>query len=689
VGDRAVALVGGGSKKKFLGHSLTKGALELVPLGALEAALAVNKMLSQVTQALPTLESLIEDPARLGRFIDQAGPVLGKLVVAYAPESMAKHGSQWMGLVRNGGWNKGWSRVFRPELFKNYLAANGENLVERLGSYGLTRADITGIKGATYDINGRSESTPGIVVNLAWDKEGKLIKNEANPTTTTNLQFDGLNRPMLQTRTTTEGQVNRETTSLLAYGADGRVATQTNRVTETGAINRAYSQEVSYKYDAQGRAVGQTTRTYQDTNAPLKNSYTEWTATKFNDQGQAEDFETKSWDNTSVEKSVEKTTGAKYDNAGNVVWADGKETFREVEDENATVARTLLYTDRNVGTTYDLNGRMTRTDSTRYWGNALAALAGGQDYEQNYGGGGVQGLSEDWTSGQAQMTSTYEYDAGTGLLSSMKVTANGTGVHANAEVQARGIHLTYQQSNIQYDSVGRVTGYHQKVTQVEHYEYVKQVQKGLKRKNARKSGTGSITTESVITVLEFDGFGRQTHTIVESQRNDPNKTWTRTDTLVKSFDSNGRALDVERHTESKMTVVKSRGGIGGAINKALGSVGSWMLAAMIPFMIPVVASGDLGGQRIYSNSVVKQQMAYTADGRVDEARTKTETLSESSYMQGKNMGDTMMQVADITMAVVSVVVGVICPPLGAAIYMAYNTMRQGISTHDLGRVRPE
>ncbi|MBL0059328.1 MAG: hypothetical protein IPP35_09515 [Elusimicrobia bacterium] len=204
------ALAGGGSKKRVLGHSLTKGALELLPLGALEAALAVNKMLSQVTQALPTLESLIEDPTRLGRFIDQAGPVLGKLVVAYAPESLAKHGSQWMGLVRNGGWNKGWSPVFRPELFKNYLAANGENLVERLGSYGLTRADITGIKGATYDINGRSESTPGIVVNLAWDKEGTLIKNEANPATTTNLQFDGLNRPILQTRTTTEGQVNRK-----------------------------------------------------------------------------------------------------------------------------------------------------------------------------------------------------------------------------------------------------------------------------------------------------------------------------------------------------------------------------------------------------------------------------------------------------------------------------------------------
>ncbi|MBL0058272.1 MAG: RHS repeat protein [Elusimicrobia bacterium] len=602
-----------------------------------------------------------------------------------------------MGLVRNGGWNKGWSPVFRPELFKNYLAANGENLVERLGSYGLTRADITGIKGATYDINGRSESTPGIVVNLAWDKEGTLIKNEANPATTTNLQFDGLNRPILQTRTTTEGQVNRETTSLIAYGADGRVATQTNRVTETGAINRAYSQEVSYTYDAQGRAVGQTTRTYQDTSAPLKNSYTQWTATKFNDQGQAEDFETKSWDNTSVEKSVEKTTGAKYDNAGNVVWADGKETFREVEDENATAARTLLYTDRNVGTTYDLNGRMTRTDSTRYWGAALAALAGGQKYEQTYDGGGVQGLSEDWTSGQAQMTTTYGYDAGSGLLSSMKVTADGTGVHANGEVQAMGIHLTYHQSAIRYDSVGRVTGYHQSVTQVEHYEYVKQTQKGLKRKNSKKSATESVTTETDVQVLEYDGFGRQVHTITTSQRNDRNKVWTQTDTRVKSFDDQGRALDVERKTQSKATVEKGGHGLAKSLAKAFNSIPLLnVVLVVMPVMAAFVASGSLGGQAIHSYSHTVSQNQYTANGTLDEEATKakTTTLEERSYQQGLNYGDKVMQAVDVSVAVLAVVGAVVLAIIpgtqalaAACIAVAvgtYQTLRRGISTHDLG-----
>ncbi|MBL0059329.1 MAG: alpha/beta hydrolase [Elusimicrobia bacterium] len=375
---------------------------------------------------------------------------------------------------------------------------------------------------------------------------------------------------------------------------------------------------------------------------------------------------------------------------GNVVWADGKETFREVEDENATAARTLLYTDRNVGTTYDLNGRMTRTDSTRYWGAALAALAGGQKYEQNYDGGGVQGLSEDWTSGQAQMTTTYGYDAGSGLLSSMKVTADGTGVHANGEVQAMGIHLTYHQSAIKYDSLGRITSYHQSVTQVEKYDYVKQVQKGLKRKNAKKSATESVTTESDVQVLEYDGFGRQVHTITTSQRNDRNKVWTQTDARVKSFDDHGRALEVERFTQSKATVEKKKG-----------SLGMQVLSIAVIAINPVVglamlSSTSLGGQNIHSFSHTVAVNQYKADGTLDEEATKahTTTLEEYSYQQGQNFGDKTMQAVDISVAVALVVATVVsfgaATPLAvfgfavlfAGAGVAYQGARQGISIND-------
>jgi hypothetical protein len=181
--------------------------------------------------------------------------------------------------------------------------------------------------------------------------------------------------------------------------------------------------------------------------------------------------------------------------------------------------------------------------------------------------------------------------------------------------------------------------------------YVKQVQKGLKRKNAKKSATEAVTTESDVQVLEYDGFGRQVHTITTSQRNDRNKVWTQTDARVKSFDSAGRALDVERFTQSKATVEKKKGGLG-----------MTMLSVLVLAVDPVIGAGllastSLGGQVINSTSHTVTQNQYRADGTLDEEASKahTTTLAEESYQQGKNFGDQVMMATDIAVAVALVV----------------------------------
>lgn len=141
--------------------------------------------------------------------------------------------------------------------------------------------------------------------------------------------------------------------------------------------------------------------------------------------------------------------------------------------------------------------------------------------------------------------------------------------------------------------------------------YDTQVQKGLKRKTARKSVTESVTTESDVQVLEFDGFCRAVHTIVESNRSDKNKTWTRTDTRVKTFDDQGRAKDVERHTQSKMTVVKKKGGLG----MKIAAIATMFVAPIVG--AAMLASTSLGGQNIHSYShTVSQNHYWRNEGRL-------------------------------------------------------------------------
>jgi hypothetical protein len=543
---------------------------------------------------------------------------------------------------------------------------------------GITNIEISTQPRLEYDRQGRVINAPGVSVSLAWDDNGVLIKHNATtmPENRT-LMFDSLNRAVLTRKTTTSSAQTTTTTSILTYQPNGRLATQTDHISERGAINKTHSQLTTFTYDSWGRVTDQLTKSYHDSTSPDKVAYFRKIVSNFDPKGNALKYVTESWDNTSVDKERKEYSGARYDNAGNLIFVNRVKTFKEAPGG----LRTLVSLDQHVVNTYTKKGELVKTEYTRYWGEELAKFADGGKYQTSNGGGGVDGLDEGWTSGNAKVSTRYEYDPSTGHMSAMYVTANGTGKHSNGEIQALGIQLTYSQTDIKYNNAGQVTGYHQVVKQIEHYCYYKQSQKGLKRKVKTVWTTGMLTTESDVQVLEYDSYGRQIHTVTTSQQNDPSQTWTRTESKIKSFDDHGRVKDVTRTTDSRLTLVKKKG--------------SWFktfLALHVMLIDPVVgmamlASTSLGGQKIYSHNVVDQTMAYDQDGQVDKDKTKTSTLEENSYMQGKNFGDKVMMACDIMVAVAAVVVSIIFPPLAvvmAAVLMIYNSMRQGISTHDLG-----
>ncbi len=550
---------------------------------------------------------------------------------------------------------------------------------------GITNIEISTQPRLEYDRQGRVINAPGVSVSLAWDDNGVLIKHNATtmPENRT-LMFDSLNRAVLTRKTTTSSAQTTTTTSILTYQPNGRLATQTDHISERGAINKTHSQLTTFTYDSWGRVTDQLTKSYHDSTSPDKVAYFRKIVSNFDPKGNALKYVTESWDNTSVDKERKEYSGARYDNAGNLIFVNRVKTFKEAPGG----LRTLVSLDQHVVNTYTKKGELVKTEYTRYWGEELAKFADGGKYQTSNGGGGVDGLDEGWTSGNAKVSTRYEYDPSTGHMSAMHVTANGTGKHSNGEIQALGIQLTYSQTDIKYNNAGQVTGYHQVVKQIEHYCYYKQSQKGLKRKVKTVWTTGMLTTESDVQVLEYDSYGRQIHTVTTSQQNDPSQTWTRTESKIKSFDDHGGVKDVTRTTDSRLTLVKKKG--------------SWFktfLALHVMLIDPVagmamLASTSLGGQKIYSHNVVDQTMAYDQDGQVDKDKTKTSTLEENSYMQGKNFGDKVMMACDIMVAVAAVVAAIILAIipgtqlLAAACIAAavglYRTMRQGVSTHDLG-----
>ena len=562
---------------------------------------------------------------------------------------------------------------------------------------------------------------------ISYRKKEAAIQESHERTENAVNVFDPFGRALAQTVTAHRGDNTTTTDQWLAYDANGRVAMIMNNVFENGLngdgtrFARAFSQSQEFSYDALGRSTSEKTVTWADSQAPYKIT-TSTTDNISYDKGQRVGWKetTQSNDRTAVDERV--ITGAGYDGLGRLASYDA--TVYEVNNG----VRKLQYKDLNVRNSYDALGRLTLTLSDRVWGTTESVRVATRKrekgllvtgfatvqkaVEEGAGGGGIAGLSEDWTTGRAAVAITYEYSNGGSSLSGMRVRAFGTGTHKEKTVQAAGIRLDHYQKNMRYDSVGRVTGYKLISTQVERYQYYKQGQSGLRRKVKSAWTTGAVTTVSDVEVKEYDGFGRQVHTVVTSQRNDINKTWTRTETIVKSFDDQGRAKDVKRTTDSKMTLPKSSGGLlGGLGGVALGVLLAVSLVGLVVGVIATVASiatgavvgmgalsaNWLGGQRIYSHNVVEQTMAYKVDGTIDEAKTKaqTRTLEEKSYMMGQNFGDKLMMATDIVVAVAAVVTTVMTAgaatgfwaAVGASLFnlaptLAYQAARQGISIND-------
>jgi hypothetical protein len=542
--------------------------------------------------------------------------------------------------------------------------------------------------------------------------------------------FDAFGRALEQTQVAHKGPNTTTTNQWLVYDNAGRMSRVFSNIREEGlngdgsALFRTLSQSQEFTYDGLGRTAKETTVTWADNQAPYKITTATTDGISYQD-GQRVGWTETSGSNDRTTEDVRVITGAGYDGLGRLATYDAT-----VYEKNNGVLK-LQYKDLNVRNSYDALGRMALTLSDRVWGTTEQVKVAAKDkhglkvttvtrtvekpVEKGQGGGGIAGLSEDWTTGRAAVAISYDYGNDGSSLSGMRVLAYGTGTHKEKSVQAAGIRLDYHQKNMKYDGVGRVTGYKLITTQVERYQYYKQGQSGLKRKVKSAWTTGSVTTVSDVVVKEYDGYGRQVHTVVTSQRNDINRTWTRTETIVKSFDDQGRVKDVKRTTDSKITLPKSSGGLMGSIGGlALGALLAVTLVGLVVGVVATVAaiatgavvgmgalsSNWLGGQKIYSHNVVEQTMFYNADGTVDEAKTKahTRTLEEKSYMMGQNLGDVFMKVTDIAVAVVAVAIAVgaffvpgaqaatiaLAEVATAAFSGAYNVLRQGISTHDLG-----
>jgi hypothetical protein len=468
--------------------------------------------------------------------------------------------------------------------------------------------------------------------------------------------FDSLNRAHLQTTTAKSGSTTMVEQQRLSYTQRGEIAAVHSSVREKGlngdgtGYDKTYQQEKRFNYDAQGRVSWESTRHVLDSASSLLDTTLTVDNISYNEKG-----ERTAWDETTDsnaapgKKDLKEVTGAVYNAAHQLVKTD--EQYYDL----VGATKIWLYTDANVRRVYDDLGRVVKTTSQRTWGAAYAqARAGtGGSGDPGQAGGGVTGLDDGWTAGTAVVTTSYQYYADSNSLMSLRVTANGTGTHTNGLVQAKGIHLDYLQTNMRYDSQGRLTGYRQKVTQIEYHEYSKMVNKGLGKKKRGGARCESVTTVSDVEVLEFDAFGRQVLTRTVSQRSDYNRTYSEDTSRVLAFDSMGRASKTERTSYSRQNLGKG-----------------------------VTAEGG---------SHVIETPAYDAFGNLNRSATPRTVLSEWSKVTDSSSFAKTMKVVDIVMQAVQVVGTVLAftplAPIGRAMMFVasvYNLARSGISLHDLG-----
>jgi hypothetical protein len=527
---------------------------------------------------------------------------------------------------------------------------------DALGAAGLTRLSLSRSSDAEYDGRGRRTRWLSLQRSLAWDDQGRMIEDKSSRSESTVRAFDTLGRPSRLDSTVEENGERRTLRSTPLYDDRGRSAGQRDLVDVEGVngdgttYRKHYAQDRAVSYDGLGRDAAESVRTYHDSSAPFADVTVTVDAIRYGDRGQR--F---GWTETTVSaaspgvKTVNLYARATYDNAARLAGAD----LDSYEERGGR--RTWRYSDRNVQNSYDLSGRLLSSEANRAWGAAhrptgvgtMVASAASGDAE-GPGGGGVQGLDDDWTAGQAHVTTTYAYGTASGSVSAVKVVAEGRGVHANKAVEAQGIRLTYEQKEIRYDAAGRTTGYRQVSTQVEYYEYQKSVRKGLRKKTTGGSRVEAVTTDSIVRVTAFDGHGRQVRTASASSRSDYNRTVSYTETTVRAFDDAGRATRVERYSESKRHLGQGTSASGGAF--------------------------------------VVETIAYDDAGNVDRSRTHTETLSQWQSSTDRSTFTKAMKVADIAVAVAGVVITVLtagaAAPAVALMTAHYQAARQGISIND-------
>ncbi|HRY28884.1 MAG TPA: hypothetical protein P5079_02470 [Elusimicrobiota bacterium] len=578
----------------------------------------------------------------------------------------------------------------------------GENVLERMKSWGSVHVGLFGrSRGAVMSARERDDGVKNVAMtrlsNLRYDAQGRLIHSESvRYSMTRNVKgvvieehltrgrteqraFDSLGRAVRSIEETWQNGEYRTVVAYVGYDIQGRQTHRRDFVSISGVngdgsrLQRSYVQEQSFEFGALGRPQTITTRLRHDTAAPLKDETTVVSGIVYDAVGRRI-----AWTETSVSGGApEKTlilnvSNAQYDNAGRLVGAD------QTKYEEAGGNRRLLYADTGVVNAYDIRGRFVESTAERSWN------------ESGSGGGEVAGLDDGWATGRVRVKTVYVY-AGVGdSLISSRTEAHGTGAHSNALLTPGGIQLMYEQKDIKYDESGRMTTYRQIVTQRESYTFQKEVQKGLRKKKKSGLRLESVTTDTYVTDIQYDGFGRQGHSVSVSQRNDVGRTQTTTVSTVKSFDGLGRAKDVERVTDSRFTLPKKRGGffqrLGTAVIPGGGLIGGTVLA---------LRKGDLvGGKEVQSYSHVTQTLAYSANGTVDDVRTQTITLKEFVKDKGKNWGDRVLQAGDIVVAVGATVATVAtagaASPLAAMAWavaiggtqMAYQGARQGVAIND-------
>jgi len=530
-------------------------------------------------------------------------------------------------------------KLLKTKLNK-YKKAKGAVQVSVLTNLGLAKLTTKTLNSAKYDRRGRLTSSNNSNVSIVWATSGGVEQHDVNTTSVNNLAFDSLNRVMQQqitTQTTTETKTD---TVLSTYDAQGRLAGQSQEVSVSSLsgdgtyYSKTYRQTRAMKYDEYGRISEESTRNYLDSTAPLKDITVRINNIHYNSQNQRIKWSESS---TSAEApdtvEIREVSGAVYDNANRLIRSNIN-VYEEIDG-----SKIWQYSDKNAVNSYDAVGRLVKSVSTREWGDV--------------GGGGIAGLNEGWKHGRnVKVTTVYTFKGASKSISGMKVNAKGSGKHSDGEVMAHGINFTDERKNFKYNSSGRTISYTQRISQVERYTRTESRKRksGLGRKTKTKSLVGMNTTDSVVTDIQYDSFGRQVFSRSQSYNHGARATtsaWSR----VHKFDGSGRAEVVESRSETKINA----------------------------------------GHRvsITSGSHVWETNVFNANGTKNQTLSQRQVVDEWQEVSDRSHLTKTMKIVNVTVMVAVIVLtlgaGSVLAAMGwAALASSFQLAQTGISLHDLG-----